>query len=159
MITSQVHYPVPWPNPERVSPAKLFEYIQILERECEEHPRSADLHTCLGMAQALNCDVDQAMESLETAIRLDERHFFARFKYAQLFCRLQILGRAEEETVKALKLAHNAWEVSMAGRQLQLIRNLNREGARRPSGKTPLTSPAVALALLILIVAIVLLWR
>jgi hypothetical protein len=40
-----------------------------------------------------------------------------------------------------------------------LIRNLNREGARRPSGKTPLISPAVALALLILIVAIVLLWR
>ncbi len=151
--------PIPWRDPQRVSPAKLFEYIQILERECEENPKSADLRICLGMAQALNSDVYQAMESLETAIRLDERHYFARFRYAELCCRLRILFRAEDETVKALRLARNAWEVSMANRQLQFIRHLIREGAQKPSWKTPLTSPAAALALLFLIAAVVMLWR
>ncbi len=151
--------PVPRRGPQGASPAKLFEYIQILEQECKENPKSADLRICLGMAQAMNSDVYQAMESLETAIRLDERHFFARFKYAELCCRLRILFRAEEETVKALRLAHNAWEVSMARRQLQFIRHLIREGAQKPSWKTPLTSPAVALALLFLIAAVVMLWR
>jgi hypothetical protein len=156
----QIFRPVSWRDPQKVSPAKLFEYIQLLEKECEENPKSADLRTCLGMAQAINSDVYEAMESLETAIRLDERHFFARFKYAELFCRLQILVRAEEETVKALKLARNAWEVSMAGRQLQQIRYLIREGSQKATWKTPVISPAVALALLLifLIVAAGLLW-
>jgi hypothetical protein len=148
----QVIDPIPWRDLQTVSPAKLFEYIQLLEKECEENPKSADLRTCLGMAQAINSDVYQAMESLETAIRLDERHFFARFKYAELFCRLQILVRAEEETVKALKLARNAWEVSMARRQLQQIRYLIREGSQKPTWKTPLINPAVALALLIVFI-------
>jgi hypothetical protein len=152
--------PVPWRGPQEVSPAKLFEYIQLLEKKCEENPKSADLRTCLGIAQAINSDVYRAMESLETAIRLDERHFFARFKYAELFCRLQILVRAEEETIKALKLARTAWEVSMAGRQLQQIRYLIREGSQKTTWKTPLINPVVALVLFLVffIVAAGLLW-
>jgi len=155
-----VSRPVPWRDPQEFSPGKLFEYIQLLEKKCEENPKSADLRTCLGIAQTINSDVYRAMESLETAIRLDERHFFARFKYAELFCRLQILVRAEEETVKALKLARNAWEVSMAARQLQQIRYLIREGSQKTTWKTPLITPAVALVLILIffIVAAGLLW-
>jgi hypothetical protein len=39
--------------------------------------------------------------------------------------------RAEEETVKAIELAENVWQLGIARRQLQEIRRLYRESARR----------------------------
>ena len=95
--------PVPWRDPHTVSPAELKEYIGFLEKACEEHPRSADLRTCLGMAYAMNYDVYKSMDALEAAVGLDETHFFAQMKYAELFYRLRALERAEEETVKAAR--------------------------------------------------------
>ena len=58
---------IPWRDPHTVSPAKLAEYIQMLERACQEDPQSADLRTCLGMAQAMNYDLYKSMDSLEVA--------------------------------------------------------------------------------------------
>ena len=59
---------VPWRDPHSVSPAELKEYIGFLEKACEEHPRSADLRTCLGMAYAMNYDVYKSMDALEAAV-------------------------------------------------------------------------------------------
>src|SRR5438309_2833866 len=102
-ITTPSRLPaVPWRDPHTVSPAKLAEYIQTLERACQEDPQSADLRTCLGMAQAMNLDVYKSIASLEVAMDLDSNHFFARFKYAELLYRLRALPRAEEETTKAM---------------------------------------------------------
>src|SRR5574341_396767 len=85
--------PVPWRDPHTVSPARLLEYIELLEAACAENPQSADLRTCLGMAYAMNYDAYKSMDALETATRLDPEHFFARFKYAELFYRLRALER------------------------------------------------------------------
>jgi hypothetical protein len=150
---------VPWRDPNSVSPAKLAEYIQMLEKACQEDPRSADLRTCLGMAQAMNYDVYKSMDSLETAMGLDADHFFARFKYAELLYRLRALPRAEEETKKAMELAGNSWEVSMAHRQLQEIRRLIREGTQKPAWTKPLTSPLLALLLFVTMIGVVMLWQ
>lgn len=137
--------PVSWRAPKMVSPVKLQQYIQTLEKACLEDPSSADLRTCLGMAQALNDDLYKSMETLEKAIYLDDSHFFARMRYAELLYRLSNLSRAETETLKAVNLAHNGWEFSMANKQLQEIRRLIRQGAKKPEWPAPLTVPAVSL--------------
>jgi hypothetical protein len=136
---------VPWRDPHTVSPTDLARHIQTLEAACEQQPRSADLRTCLGMAHAMNYDVYKSMDALELAVELEPAHFFAQLKYAELHYRLRALIRAEQETVKALELAGNAWELSLARKQLQEIRRLIREGTQKPEWTKPLAKPAVVL--------------
>jgi hypothetical protein len=110
--------PVPWRDPHTVSEVQLTKHIGMLEKACAENPHSADLRTCLGMAHAMNFDVYKSMDALETAVGLDETHFFAQMKYAELLYRLRALERAEEETVKAVNLAGNGWELSLARKSI-----------------------------------------
>jgi hypothetical protein len=145
--------PVPWRDPHSVSPVELRQYISELERGCEEHPRSADLRTCLGVAYAMNYQVYKSMDSLETARRLDKTHFFAQFKYAELLYRLRALPRAEEESSKAIALAGNWWELSIARSQLQQIRERIREGTQKPEWNRPLKRPTLALVTLFAILS------
>ena len=156
----QVRLPaVPWRDPHTVPPAKLEEYISTLEAACAENPESADLHTCLGMAYAMHFDAYKSMDALEAATRINPQHFFAQLKYSELFYRLRALERAEEETLRALELAGTGWELSLARKQLQEIRRLRREGTQKPTWNKPLTRPALALALLTLLLSLVTLWR
>jgi hypothetical protein len=98
------------------------------------------------------------MDALEHARDIDPGNYWAQLKYAELLYRLRILLRAEEETQKAIELAHNSWEVSLARRQLQNIRELMREGTQRPEWTKPLTVPALMLALMIVTTFLVM-WR
>jgi hypothetical protein len=125
--------PIPWRDPHTVSPAKLAEYIQALDAECRRLPESADLCTCLGMAHAMNFDVYRSLDSFERAVAIDASHFFAQLKYAELLYRIRTLHRAEQETLKALELANNGWELSLARTQLKEIRRLLRKGNERPA--------------------------
>jgi hypothetical protein len=140
--------PVPWRGPHTVSPTQLAAYIGMLEKACEEDPLSPDLRTCLGMAHAMNYDVYRSMDALEYAVQLDPQHFFAQLKLSELFYRLRALVRAEQETLKAIELAGNAWELSLARKQLQEIRRLSREGTQKPEWTKSLTAPAVFLAVM-----------
>jgi hypothetical protein len=152
--------PIPWRDPHTVSPAELKEYIGFLEKACEDHPRSADLRTCLGMAYAMNYDVYKSMDALEAAVGLDETHFFAQMKYSELFYRLRALERAEEETLKAVHLAGNGWELSLARKQLQDIRQRRREGTQKPTWNKPLRTPALTLlALMVVLCSIAVIWK
>ena len=75
------------------------------------------------------------------------QHFFAQLKLSELFYRLRALVRAEQETLKAIELAGNSWELSLARKQLQEIRRLSREGTQKPEWTKPLTFPAILLAM------------
>jgi hypothetical protein len=97
------------------------------------------------MAYAMNFDVYRSMDALETAIELDPDYFFARLKYGELHYRLRALIRAEPETLKALDLASNPWEYSVARHLLQEIRKARREGTQKPEWTKPLAHPAVCL--------------
>jgi tetratricopeptide (TPR) repeat protein len=147
--------PVPWRDPHTVSPAQLERHIADLERACEEHPQSADLRTCLGMAYAMNFDVYKSMDALERAVSTDPEHFFAQFKLAELNYRLRALIQAEQDTVKALDLATNAWELSLARKQLQEIRRLMREGTQKPEWTKSLRGPAVLVVLMTVVLFLV----
>jgi len=116
-----------WRQTNPKSPAKLAEYIQFLEEACRQEPHSADLRTCLGIAQATNDDVWKSMDSFEAAIGLDGGHFFARFKYAELLLQLGLLDCAEDQASKALELANSNWQVCMARRQLKDVWHLIRK--------------------------------
>ena len=67
--------------------------------------------------------------------------------------------RAEEETLKALDLATNAWELSLARKQLQEIRRLMREGTQKPEWSKPLATPAWFLVALTLILCLAVYWK
>ena len=86
---------------------------------------------------------------------MDDTHFFAQLKYAELLYRLRALSRAEKETIKALNLAGNRWELSLARKQLQEIRRLMREGTQRPELDKPLRKPSVTLMVMMVVITLV----
>jgi hypothetical protein len=151
--------PVPWRDPHTVSPGQLAQYIQQLETACRENPQSADLRTCLGMAHAMNYDVYQSMDALEAAVALDPENFWAQLKYAELNYRLRALIVAERETLKAMELAANSWELSLARKMLQEIRRLMREGTQKPEWTKSLGRPALMLMSMILVLSLMVAFR
>ena len=150
--------PVPWRDPQTVSPAELHGYIEKLEQACLAQPQSADVRTCLGMAYAVNYDVYKSMDALETATALDPTHFWAQLKFAELQYRLRALNLAEKETRKAVELAQNGWQLSLARKQLQEIRTLSRASTRNVTWDKPLTVPALVLSGMLLLMFAVMTW-
>lgn len=146
---------VPWRDPHTVSKEELAIHISSLEQACELNPRSADLRTCLGMAYAMNFEAYKSMDALEAAVKLDESHFFAQLKLSELYYRLRALPKAEEETIKAVNLAGNAWELSMARKQLQEIRRLIREGTQKPAWTKPLAKPTILFAAMTIAICVI----
>ena len=136
---------VPWRDPHTVSPEKLANHIRLLENASLDNPNSPGIHTCLGMAYAMNFEVYKSMDALEAAIEIEPGYFFAHLKYGELHYRLRALIRAEQETLKALDLAANPWEFAMARHLLQEIRTKMREGTQKPEWTKPLAHPAVCL--------------
>ena len=134
---------IPWRDPHTVSPAKLGEYIRTLEAQCGASSDSADLRTCLGMAYAMNFDVYRSLDAFEAAVQMDPSHFWAQLKYSELLYRIRTLHRAEEETLRALELANNGWELSLARAQLKKIRQLLRNGNERPAMMASWRRPAI----------------
>jgi hypothetical protein len=151
--------PVPWRDPYSVSPADLLVYIQQLEQACLDHPRSADLRTCLGMAHAVNYDVYKSMDALEDARTVDPENFWAQLKYAELHYRLRALKRAEEETRRAADLAANPFQLAMARKQMKDIRALQHTSVRNVEWTKPLTAPALVLALMIVAIFVAMMWK
>lgn len=150
---------IPWRDPHTVSPKELSSHIARLENACLANPTSADLQTCLGMAYAMNFEVYKSMDALEVATSIDPESFWARFKYAELYYRLRVLIRAEEETLKALALAQNHWQLSIARKQLQEIRTLGRNSARNVAWTKTLTAPALVLSAMIVLMIVMMSWK
>ncbi len=151
--------PVPWRDPNTVSPAQLTGYIAELQKRCDQNPQSADLRTCLGMAHAMNYDVYKSMDALERAVELDGDNFFAQLKYSELLYRLRALPWSEEETLKAVELAKNNWQLSLARKQLIEIRRLIREGTQKPAWTKPLAIPALAIVFLTVLLSLAVTWK
>jgi hypothetical protein len=151
--------PVPWRDPHSVPPELLATYIRDIEAACAREPQSAGLRTCLGMAYAMNYQIYKSMDALEQAVRLEPDHFFAQLKYAELHYRLRALVKAEVETLRALNLAEDPWELGLARRQLQEIRKLMREGTQKPEWVKPLRFPTVLLVLLFVGLSLAVHWK
>ena len=131
----------------------------MLERACEEYPTSADLRTCLGMAHAMNYDVYKSEDALEAALALEPENFFAQLKYAELLYRIRALIRAEGETLKALDLARDMFELSLARKQLQEIRTLMRSGTQKPEWSKSLTRPVLCLIAMFVVFSLMVVFK
>jgi cytochrome c-type biogenesis protein CcmH/NrfG len=150
---------IPWRDPHTVSPADLADYIQKLQQACELQPRNADLRTCLGMAYAMNYEVYKSLDALEAAVALEPDNFYAQYKKAELWYRLRALHRAQEDTMRALNLAANGFELSLARKQLQEIRRLMRDGTQKPEWNKSLIGPAVLLVIMLAVISFSMLAR
>lgn len=150
---------VPWRDPYDVAPNDLAAYITQLEQACAAHPQSADLRTCLGMAHAVNYDVDRAMTALQDARTVDPDNFWAQLKYAELHYRLRVLDTAEAETRRAAELAASPVQLAIARKQLRDVRALKQGCVRNVHWTKPLTIPALVLSLGIISIFIVMLWK
>jgi tetratricopeptide (TPR) repeat protein len=150
---------VPWRDPHAIPPTELAAYIGALEQACLDNPQSADLRTVLGIAHAVNHNVPKSMETLEVAVSIDPDNFWASLKYAELHSRLRALNRAEDLTTRALNLATNGWQLSLARKQLQEVRTLKRNSTRNLSWKMPIAGPVLALSATLLAVAVAFTWR
>jgi hypothetical protein len=150
---------VSWRDPHTVSPAALGQTIRTLEEQCLQNPESADIHTCLGMAYAMNFDVYKSMDVLEKAVAIEPLHFWAQMKYAELLYRLRALPRSQEETSRALDLATSAWEMDVARKQLQEIRRLMRDGTQKPAWTKPLWPPVLVMIAILAVLSVTHIWR
>ncbi|MCM3880009.1 MAG: hypothetical protein ND807_07870 [Vicinamibacterales bacterium] len=150
--------PVPWRDPQTVSPSDLAAYIGSLEQRCLENPNSPELWTCLGIAHAVNYDVVKSMDALETATAVEPLHFWARLKYGELHYRLRALDTAEKETLKAAELAENPFQLAMARKQLKEIRALNPQRVRLDAPASAWGRTLYLSALLMFAVAVVI-WK
>ena len=150
---------VPWRDPHSVSPGELSAYIQQLEKACLENPRSAELRTYLGMAHAVNYDVDKSMDALEDARRVDPENFWAQLKYAELYYRLRVLNRAEEETRRAADLASTPMQLAIARKQMQDIRTLKHSAVRNVHWNKPLFAPTLVLSAMVAAVFVFMMWK
>jgi len=151
--------PVPWRDPYSVSPTDLATYIEQLKAACLAEPDNADLRTCLGMAYAVGYDVYKSMDALEEARTIDPDNFWAQLKYAELHYRLRALNRAEQETRRAAELAASPFQLAMARKQMKEIRELQHSSIRNVEWTKPLTAPALALAAMIALIFVVMMWR
>jgi hypothetical protein len=148
-----------WRDPSSITPKDLAIRITALQAACAKNPRSAELRMFLGIAYAMNYEVYQSIDSLKVAVQLDPHHFLAHLKYAELYYRLRVLVRAEAETLKALELSANAWELSLARKQLQEIRKLKREGTQKPTWTKSLVKPVLWLSALFVFLSAIVLWK
>ena len=82
---------IPWRDPHTVPPAESGGIHRALEHACLEHPQSADLRTCLGMAHAMNYDVYGRWTPSRMPRAMDRTDFWAQMKYAELHYRLRTL--------------------------------------------------------------------
>jgi len=150
---------VSWRDPHTVAAPDIRASIQRLEQACLADPRSADLRTCLGMAYAVNFEVSKSMDTLEEAVALDPGNFWAQLKYSELHYRLRALNRAEEETRKALNLATDLRQLSIARKQLQEIRTLKHSCVRNVEWTKSLLTPTVALAGMLVVIFAAMMWK
>ncbi len=141
---------LPWRDPHSIPPEKLAESIESLTQACAQNPDNADVRTCLGIAYAMNYDPQRSMDALEEARQIEPENYFAQLKYAELLYRLRVIDRAETETLRALDLAGNNWEMASARRQLNEIRQLRRKGLVRPDWTKSLKGSAIGFLLLLL---------
>jgi predicted Zn-dependent protease len=94
-------------------------------------PYTVELHILLGMALCVDFQVQEAMELLRVAVKIDPDNFLVHLKYGELLMRLRICDQASDETRKAAMLAANPVQSELARRQAATLRTMLRDGIER----------------------------
>ncbi|MGH7933142.1 MAG: hypothetical protein ACREQN_08220 [Candidatus Binataceae bacterium] len=93
---------------------RFDEAIGLLRQSVELDVRSFYGHLALGIALTKALQIPAAQQALETAISLEPRNFYAHLRMAELYQRVGVATRTEEELRVALDLARTADEKKIA---------------------------------------------
>ena len=107
------------------------ELIRELDEAVAVLPTMAGLRVLLGMALCVNLEVQEGLEELRQAVRLEPDNFIARLKLGELLMRLRACSEAAEHTHAAARLACTPMQAELARRQAATIRTMEREGVER----------------------------
>jgi hypothetical protein len=124
-------------DPHVLEPDERVALLEQLRDSVQAHPQVAQLRVVYGMALCVNLDVQEAIDQLREAVRLDPESFVAQLKMGELWMRLRVCRKAEEHTHKAALLARNPVQAELARKQGAAIRTMLREGVERGGYKSP----------------------
>ena len=103
-------------------------------------PEVSELRVLLGMALCVNLAVHPAIEELKESVRLAPNRFIAQLKLGELWMRLRVVDKAEDNTRIAALLAQNFAQSDLARKQAATIRTMKREGIERGGYTSPFAS-------------------
>jgi tetratricopeptide (TPR) repeat protein len=129
-------------DPSLLEAEERVELICDLRAAVEMSPQLAELRVLLGMVLCVDLKVQEAMEVLREAARMDPNSFLAHLKFGELLMRLRVCDQAVEETRKAALLASNSIQSELARRQAATLRTMMREGIERGGYRGPLKAIA-----------------
>src|SRR6266849_8928071 len=92
----------------------IDEAVGLLRQSVQLDANSFYGQLALGIALTKALQIPAAEQALETAIRLEPKNFYAHFRMAELFQRVGVPTRTEEELRIALDLAQTAEEKKIA---------------------------------------------
>jgi tetratricopeptide (TPR) repeat protein len=125
-------------DPHVLEPSQRTSLIAQLRATVAEYPDVAELRVLLAMSLCVNLEVHDAIEELNSAVRIAPDNFLARLKMGELWMRLRVLSKAEEHTERAAQLARNIAQAELARRQRAKIREIRHNGIERGGYQSPL---------------------
>jgi tetratricopeptide (TPR) repeat protein len=93
---------------------RIDEAVGLLRQSLDFDSHSFHCHLALGIALTKALEIPAAEQELETAIRLEPNNFYAHLRMAELFQRVGVPTRAQEELRIALDLARGPEEKKIA---------------------------------------------
>jgi ribosomal protein L29 len=118
-------------DPRVLDPHERGDLIAQLRKASELAPYVPEVRVLLGMALCVDLQVQEAMEEMREAVKIDSNCFVARLKFGELLMRLRVCDQAAEQTHRAAQLASNPAQSELARRQAAAIRTMLREGVER----------------------------
>ena len=101
-------------DPRVLEPDERANLISQLRKAADLAPHIVEVRVLLGMALCVGLQVQDALEELREAARMEPDNFIARLKFGELLMRLRICEQASEETHQAALLASNAAQSELA---------------------------------------------
>jgi hypothetical protein len=118
-------------DPRVLDPHERNDLIAQLQKVVGLIPQVPEVRVLLGMALCVNLQVQEAMEEMREAVKIEPDCFIARLKFGELLMRLRVCDQAAEHTQRAAQLASNSVQSELARRQAANIRTMLREGVER----------------------------
>lgn len=107
---------------------RFEEAAALLKQAVNLAPDWPEAFLGLGIARTRLLQIPEAIEALETAIRLAPRSFYPHFRLAQLYLRVGVPTKARQEIDRAMEVSENSEQRRLA-RELRAIDT--RQGAKR----------------------------
>lgn len=112
--------------------SRIDEAVGVLRQSVELDPASFHAQLALGIALTKALAIGDAEEALQNAIRLEPKNFYAHLRMAELYARVGVPTRVQEELRVALDAAVTSEEKKIARELLEADQRRDPRRAWRP---------------------------